>query len=154
MPVCGCLGATETPTVFVWVSFFALLFPWDQAGKHKVRAETLAWPILSPNLKGKVPYLSPILKFIVLYLSRGLLKSHIWVSSEVGTVPKVLPSADSGTIQSCGLRISNLSRAGHFRYFWIFSIIKNDFFYIFYQVNNLFLHHSYLKSPLPVKLTW
>ena len=23
----------------------------------------------------------------------------------------------------------------------------------FYQVNNLFLHQSYLKSPLPVKLT-
>ena len=27
------------------------------------------------------------------------------------------------------------------------------FFCIFYQVNNLFLHQSYLKSPLPVKLT-
>ena len=28
-------------------------------------------------------------------------------------------------------------------------------FFIFYQVNNLFLHQSYLKSPLPaVKLTW
>ena len=25
---------------------------------------------------------------------------------------------------------------------------------MFYQVNNLFLHQSYLKSPLPVKLTW
>ena len=38
--------------------------------------------------------------------------------------------------------------------FFIFSIIKNDFFCTFYQVNNLFLHQSYLKSPLPVKLTW
>ena len=28
------------------------------------------------------------------------------------------------------------------------------FFCIFYQVNNLFLHLSYLKSPLAVKLTW
>ena len=37
--------------------------------------------------------------------------------------------------------------------FWVFSIIKNDFFCIFYQVNSLFLHQSYLKSPLPVKLT-
>ena len=27
-------------------------------------------------------------------------------------------------------------------------------FCIFYKVNNLFLHQSYLKSPLPVKLTW
>ena len=27
-------------------------------------------------------------------------------------------------------------------------------FLYFYQVNNLFLHQSYLKSPLPVKLTW
>ena len=31
---------------------------------------------------------------------------------------------------------------------------KNDFFCIFYQVNNLFLHQSNLKSPLAVKLTW
>ena len=45
-------------------------------------------------------------------------------------------------------------RAGHFRYFLIFSITKNDFFCIFYQAYNLFLHQSYLKSPLPVKLTW
>ena len=27
-------------------------------------------------------------------------------------------------------------------------------FFIFYKVNNLFLHQSHLKSPLPVKLTW
>ena len=37
------------------------------------------------------------------------------------------------------------ARAGHFRYFCIFSII--------YQINDLFLHQSYLKSPLLVKLT-
>ena len=30
---------------------------------------------------------------------------------------------------------------------------KKMFFCIFYQINNLFLHQSYLKSPLPVKLT-
>ena len=30
---------------------------------------------------------------------------------------------------------------------------KKLFFCIFYQVNNLVLHQSYLKSPLPVKLT-
>ena len=30
---------------------------------------------------------------------------------------------------------------------------KKLFFCIFYQVNNLFLHQSYLKIPLPVKLT-
>ena len=46
-----------------------------------------------------------------------------------------------------------VARAGHFRYFLNFSIIKNVFFCIFYQVNNLFLHQSYLNSPLPVKLT-
>ena len=28
------------------------------------------------------------------------------------------------------------------------------FFCTFYKVNNLFLHQSYLKSPLPVELTW
>ena len=31
---------------------------------------------------------------------------------------------------------------------------KKWFFCIFYHVNNLFLHQSYLKSPLPVKLAW
>ena len=47
--------------------------------------------------------------------------------------------------------VSKSTRAGHFRYFFIFSIIKNDFFALFI---NLFLHQSYLKSPLPIKLTW
>ena len=50
-------------------------------------------------------------------------------------------------------QFSVFCRAGHFRYFVIFSIIKM-IFCTFYQVNNLFLHQSYLKSPLPVKLTW
>ena len=49
------------------------------------------------------------------------------------------------------LKVPGNIRAGHFGIFGIFSIKKNDF--IFYQVNNLFLHQSYLKSPLPVKLT-
>ena len=43
-------------------------------------------------------------------------------------------------------------RAGHFRFFNIFSMIKNDFFCIFYQVKNLFLHQSYLKSPNPSQI--
>ena len=43
-------------------------------------------------------------------------------------------------------------RAGHFRYYWIFSIIKNDLIAFFYQINNLFLHQYYLKRPLPIKL--
>ena len=42
------------------------------------------------------------------------------------------------------LNIYIKSRAGHVRY------NKNYFF----AVNSLFLHQSYLKSPLPVKLTW
>ena len=37
--------------------------------------------------------------------------------------------------------------------FFHFSIIKNDFFALFYKVNNRFLHQSYLKSPIPFKLT-
>ena len=43
---------------------------------------------------------------------------------------------------------------------WALSVFFNFFnnnewcFCIFYLVNNLFLHQSYLKSPLPVKLTW
>ena len=43
---------------------------------------------------------------------------------------------------------------------WELSVFFNFFnntiwyFCICYQVNNLFLHQSYLKSPLPVKLTW
>ena len=31
--------------------------------------------------------------------------------------------------------------------------IKNDLLHFLYKVNNLFLHQSYLKIPLPVKLT-
>ena len=50
--------------------------------------------------------------------------------------------------------ICTACRAGHLSYFWICSILKNDFFAFFYQVNNIFLHQSYLKSPLPVNLTW
>ena len=45
-------------------------------------------------------------------------------------------------------------RAGHFRYFLIFSIIKNEFLHFLSSYNNLFLHQSYLKSPLPVNLTF
>ena len=56
----------------------------------------------------------------------------------------VAPSVPEAVLQS--------ARAGHFRSFWIFSLIKTDFLH-FYQVNNLFLHQSYL-SPLPVKLAW
>ena len=47
-----------------------------------------------------------------------------------------------------------MSRAGHFRYFFNFFNNKNDFYCTFYHINNLFLHQSYLKNPLPVKLTW
>ena len=42
-----------------------------------------------------------------------------------------------------------ISELGTFGIFYFFKLI----FCIFYQVNNLFLHQSYLKSPLPVKLT-
>ena len=38
--------------------------------------------------------------------------------------------------------------------FFHFFTNKKGLFCIFYQVNNQFLHQSYLKSPLPVKLTW
>ena len=48
--------------------------------------------------------------------------------------------------------ISDLCRAGHFRYFFTFD--HQMIFLHFFQVNNLLLHQSYLKSPLPVKLTW
>ena len=39
----------------------------------------------------------------------------------------------------------------------VFFSVFNDKKWLFctiYQVNNLFLHQSYLKSPLSVKLTW
>ena len=37
--------------------------------------------------------------------------------------------------------------------FFYFFNNKNNFFCIFYQVNNLFLHQSYIKGPLLVKFT-
>ena len=51
------------------------------------------------------------------------------------------------------LQESKTIRAGHFRYFLNFFNNKKLFCLHFFQVNNLFLHQSYLKSPLPVKLT-
>ena len=40
---------------------------------------------------------------------------------------------------------------GHFQYFLNFFNNKKWFFSIFYQVNNPFLHQSYLKSPHPIQ---
>ena len=51
------------------------------------------------------------------------------------------------------------ARAHHRDQSWALSVFfhffnnKKWFFCTFYQVDNLFLHQSYLKSPLPVKLT-
>ena len=75
-------------------------------------------------------------------------QSNIWLP----TWPRFVRLHGETPCPQC--RIITHCRAGHFRNFWICSIIKNDFIYIFYQVNNLFLHQFYLKSPLPVKLTW
>ena len=47
---------------------------------------------------------------------------------------------------------TRVARAGHFRYFYIFSIIKNEFFAFFYQVNNLFLHRVLSKKPTPSQI--
>ena len=55
-------------------------------------------------------------------------------------------------LQVC--KLNSLNRAGHFRYFLFFFTNKKWFCFIFYQVDNIFLHQSYLKCPLPVKLTW
>ena len=49
-----------------------------------------------------------------------------------------------GSFQTCGAQITNLLLQGE----------KVLFCRIFYQVNNIFLHQLYLKSPLPVKSTW
>ena len=38
--------------------------------------------------------------------------------------------------------------------FFNFFNIKKWFVTIFYQVNNLFLHKPYFKSPFPAKFTW
>ena len=45
-------------------------------------------------------------------------------------------------------------RAGHLRYFGIFSIIKNDFFAFVIKWITNFCTSRILKSPLPVKLTY
>ena len=50
----------------------------------------------------------------------------------------------------CGTVSPELGTWGIFEFF---SIIKMIFLH-FLKVNNLFLHQSYLKNPLPVKLTW
>ena len=45
-----------------------------------------------------------------------------------------------------------LFRAGHFRYFLIFSIIKNVFFCIFIKLITYFCTESYLKKPTPSQI--
>ena len=51
-------------------------------------------------------------------------------------------------VSVCALR-----RAGHFRYFLIFSITTNYIFASFIKLTTYLLLQSYLKSPLSVKLT-
>ena len=80
-----------------------------------------------------------------------LVGEHLVVQEEAAAVAgRVRVEAEAEMKRT---RRSFFFRAGHFRYFLIFSIIKNNFLGIFYQVNNLLLHQSYLKNPLPVKLT-
>ena len=65
--------------------------------------------------------------------------------------------------KSCKIRpIENLSSFGstrvrigtvHFRYYFFFNNKKRFFFHFFSKLNKLFLHQTYLKSPLTVKLT-
>ena len=50
-----------------------------------------------------------------------------------------------GAAQDHGVQVG--PRAGHLRYFWIFSIVINYFFCIFYQVNNL----SFISAPVLFK---
>ena len=57
------------------------------------------------------------------------------------------------------LQIYNINLLLSYKQSWALGVFfkffndKNDFLAFFYQVNNLFLHQSYLKSPLTVKLT-
>ena len=76
------------------------------------------------------------------------------VDTHTHTSTEICLKKGIGRVQvACFLAGYNESRAWHFRYFLIFSIIKMIFLH-FYQIYYLFLHQSYLKSPLPVKLTW
>ena len=43
---------------------------------------------------------------------------------------------------------------GTFGIFEFFNNKKRFFKYIFYKINNLFLHQFYFKSPFLVKFTW
>ena len=52
-----------------------------------------------------------------------------------------------------GINGLNKGRSWALEVFFNFFNNKKWFFGIFYKVDNLFLHQSYLKSPLPVKLT-
>ena len=53
-----------------------------------------------------------------------------------------------------GRELGISAELGALSVFFNFFNSKKWFYCIFYQMNNLFLHQSYLKSPLPVKLTW
>ena len=66
---------------------------------------------------------------------------------------KVTAWSDAASCKTLKI-ICYFNRAGHFGYFLHFFNNKKWFYCIFHQINNLFLHQSNLKSPLPVKLTW
>ena len=51
-------------------------------------------------------------------------------------------------------KISSQEQSWALPVFFHFFNNKKWFFCTFYKVHNLFLHQSYLKSSLPVKLTW
>ena len=69
------------------------------------------------------------------------------------------PGRRWGTLRRAGQRLGEsfctcrfVGRAGHLKYFLIFSPIKNDFLCIFYKANNPFLHQSYSHSPNPSQI--
>ena len=84
-----------------------------------------------------------------------LYSSSFYLSVCVCAIQGFCAHIDSFINRECNLFIWSqlfLCRAGHFRYFFFNN--KKWFVCICYYVNNLFPHQPYLKSPLPVKLTW
>ena len=116
--------------------------------KHKtvrhyfVFISSISYQIL---LLKEVKQLGSLISSLIEGVSLEVISMHLWSRHNLSIVLIVH--------QDQRWAIAILGRAGHFQYFSFFNL-KKLFFCIFYQVSNLFLHQSNLKSPLPVKLTW
>ena len=101
---------------------------------------------------GAVPKILCSLQYCSTTKSCGLqfadLKFHFYISNFTSIL---LHNANSLLVPARVLQ-HQLGRAGHFRYFFIFSLIKNDFFALFIKEITYFSAPVLFKKPTPSQI--